>query len=123
MTTHGKSIKVRPPPDTQAFSDLPIIVGWLDVSPFTVGNTKTFIESDQETFLVGLAGIEVPSGTIISHVQSDVEDYLQLVKGIGDLKDEDVWEAVILDVSASVQACGMGSMMWACGQSRKLKSM
>jgi len=98
-------------------------VGWLDVSPFTVGNTKTFIESDQETFLVGLAGIEVPSGTIISHVQSDVEDYLQLVKGIGDLKDEDVWEAVILDVSASVQACGMGSMMWACGQSRKLKSM
>jgi len=52
--------------------------------------------------LVGLAGIKVSSGAIISHVQSDVEDYLQLVKGIGDLKNEDVWEAVVLFVSESI---------------------
>ena len=73
--------------------------------------------------MVGLAGIKVSSGAIISHVQSDVEDYLQLVKGIGDLKDEDMWEAVVLDISTSVQACVMDSMMWACGRSRKLKSV
>lgn len=64
--THGKSIKVGPPPDTQAFSNLPITMSGLDIPPLAVGDTKTFIESGQETFLVGFAGIEISSGAIIS---------------------------------------------------------
>jgi len=38
----------------------------LDIPPLAVGDTKTFIESGQETFLVGLAGIEISSGATTS---------------------------------------------------------
>jgi hypothetical protein len=64
--THGKSIKVRPPPNTQTFSNLPIAMSRLDISPLAIGDTKAFIESGQETFLIGLAGIEVSSGATVS---------------------------------------------------------
>jgi len=64
--THGKGIKVGPPPNTQAFSNLPIAMSGLDISPLAIRDTKAFIESGQETFLVGLAGIEVSSGTSVS---------------------------------------------------------
>jgi hypothetical protein len=71
--THGKSIKVGPPPDRQAFGDLPITPGWLGISALAVGDTETFIESGEETFLIGLAWIEVSSGTGISHGHEDSE--------------------------------------------------
>jgi len=64
--THGKCIKIGPPPNTQAFSNLPIAMSGLDISALAVRDTKTFIESGQEAFLVGLAGIEISSGAIIS---------------------------------------------------------
>jgi hypothetical protein len=70
--THGKSIKVGPPPNTQAFSNLPIAMSRLDISPLAIGDTEAFIESGQETFLVGLAGIEVSSGTTVSMYQGNV---------------------------------------------------
>ena len=41
----------------------------LDVSPLAIGDAKTFIESGQETFLVGLAGVEISSGTSISQIK------------------------------------------------------
>jgi hypothetical protein len=64
FTTYGEGIKVGPPPNTQAFSNLPVVpVGWLGISPLVVGDTKTFIKSSQETFLISLVGVEVPSGT------------------------------------------------------------
>jgi hypothetical protein len=69
--THGKSIKVGPPPNTQAFSNLPIAMSRLDISPLAIGNTKALIESGQETFLVGLAGVEVSSGATISSYQGE----------------------------------------------------
>ena len=64
--THGEGIKVGPPPNPHAFGNLPLPMSGLDIPPLAVGDTKTFIESGQETFLVGLAGIEVSSGAIIS---------------------------------------------------------
>jgi hypothetical protein len=64
--THGKSIKVGPPPNTQAFSNLPVAMSGLSISPLAIWDTKTFIESGQETFLVGLTGIEVSSGATVS---------------------------------------------------------
>jgi hypothetical protein len=61
---YGKSIKVGPPPNTQAFGNLPIVpVGWLGITPLVVGDTKTFVKSSQETFLISLVGVEVSSGT------------------------------------------------------------
>jgi hypothetical protein len=69
--THGKSIKVGPPPNTQAFSNLPIAMSRLDISPLAIGDTKTFIESGQEAILVGLAWVEVSSGATIRSYQGD----------------------------------------------------
>jgi hypothetical protein len=64
--TYGKSIKVGPPPDTQAFRNLPIAVGRFDISPLAIRDTKAFVKSSQETFLIGLAGVEISSGATIS---------------------------------------------------------
>jgi hypothetical protein len=64
--THGKSVKIGPPPDTQAFSNLPIAMSGFSITSIFVGYPKTFIESGQKTFLVGLAWIEVSSGTVVS---------------------------------------------------------
>jgi hypothetical protein len=69
--THGKSIKVGPPPNTQAFSNLPIAMSRLDISSLAIGDTEAFVKSSQETFLVGLAGIEVSSGATLSSYQDD----------------------------------------------------
>jgi hypothetical protein len=69
--THGKSIKVGPPPNTQAFSNLPIAMSRLDISPLAIVDTKTFIESGQEAILVGLAWVEVSSGATIRSYQGD----------------------------------------------------
>jgi len=64
--THGKGIKVGSPPNTQAFSNLPIAVSVFHVSPLAIGDTKAFVKSGQEAILIGLAGVEISSGTTIS---------------------------------------------------------
>jgi len=69
--THGKSVKVGPPPNTQAFGDLPIAMSGLDISPLTVGDTEAFVKSSQKTILVGLAGVKVSSRAIVSWHQGD----------------------------------------------------
>jgi len=64
MIAHRKGIEVGPPPDTQAFGNLPIVpLGRLGISTLVVGNAKTFVKSSQETFLVSLVGVEVSSRT------------------------------------------------------------
>ena len=61
---YGESVKVGPPPNTQAFGNLPIVpLGRLGISTLVVGNAKTFVKSSQEAFLVSLVGVEVSTGT------------------------------------------------------------
>lgn len=107
MRTYSKGVKVWPPPDTEAFVDLPInTIVRLDITTFVVGYTEAFVESGDESFLIGLVRVKVPTGpgssagfvgwTMWAGLQ-DVDS--QLVESVGDLEDQDVREAVILLIS------------------------
>jgi hypothetical protein len=105
--TYSKGVKVRPPPDTEAFVDLPInTIVRLDITTFVVGYTEALVKSGDESFLVGFVRVKVPAGAGSSAgVQGELmwaglkDVDLQLVESVGDLEDQDVREAVILPIS------------------------
>lgn len=81
----------------------------LGIANVILGDTESLFESSSETFLIGLVGIEISTGAIVSVNDKDGDVCMrnsQFVEGVGYLEDKNMREAVVLLVSTQLKPQG-----------------